>query len=97
MTELRDLTPHTSITQEQAGRDGRQRRLLRTFLPEMVGLERLLAEAPEVATTRVVERVVMKDLSLPIYQVDIGSARPDVPAVLIVGAYTGWSVLAARW
>jgi hypothetical protein len=89
MTELRDLTPHTSITQEQASRDGRQRRLLRTFLPELVGLERLLAEAPELVATQVIERIAMKDLLLPIYRVDIGSSRPDVPAVLIVGGVHG--------
>jgi murein tripeptide amidase MpaA len=89
MTELRDLTPHTSITQEQGSRDGRQRRLLRTFLPELIGLERLLAEAPELVATRVVERIALKDLSLPIYRVDIGSSRADVPAVLIVGGVHG--------
>ena len=68
MTELRDLTPHTSISHEQASRDGRQRRLLRTFLPELVGLERILTEAPDLITTEVVERVALKDLSLPIYR-----------------------------
>ena len=79
MTELRDLTPHTSISHEQASRDGRQRRLLRTFLPELVGLERILAEAPDFITTEVVERVALKDLSLPIYRVDIGSSPARRP------------------
>jgi len=50
MTELRVLTPHTAIAAEQATRDGRQRRLLRSFLPEMVQLERQLAEAPRAVT-----------------------------------------------
>ncbi|MBW7471341.1 DUF2817 domain-containing protein [Marinobacter sp. M216] len=89
MTELRTLTPHAAIPSEQATRDGRQRRLLRTFLPEMVQLERLLAEAPRTVTTDVVERISVAELSLPIYRVDLGSERPDAPAILLVGGVHG--------
>ncbi|MBW4934638.1 M14 family zinc carboxypeptidase [Marinobacter sp. F4206] len=89
MTELRRLTPHTAISSEQAARDGRQRRLLRTFLPEMVQLERLLAEAPPTVTTEVVERIPVAELSLSVYRVDLGSERPDVPAILLVGGVHG--------
>ena len=52
MTELRKLTPHSAIPAEQARRDSRQRHLLRTFLPEMIRLERVLAEAPGQVTVK---------------------------------------------
>lgn len=89
MTELRELTPHTAIAREQASRDGRQRRLLRTFLPELVSLERLLAEAPAQVTTQLVDHVALRELSLPIYRADIGSTEPDAPVVLLVGGVHG--------
>lgn len=89
MTELRDLTPHTVISDEQSRRDHRQRRLLRTFLPEMTTLERMLAEAPVAVTSSVVDHVALDDLQLPIYRVDLGTASPDAPAVLLVGGVHG--------
>lgn len=89
MTELRDLTPHTVISHEQSRRGQRQRRQLRTFLPEMVTLERTLAEAPVAVTSSVVDRVALGDLKLPIYRVDIGTGKPEAPAVLLVGGVHG--------
>ncbi|GAA3561744.1 MULTISPECIES: M14 family zinc carboxypeptidase [Marinobacter] len=89
MTELRALTPHAAIPAEQATRDSRQRRLLRTFLPEMVKLERTLAEAPGWVSTQVVERVALKDVTVPIYRADLGSDSPNVPAFLLVGGVHG--------
>ena len=89
MTELRALTPHSSIPAEQSGRDRRQKRLLRTFLPELVQLERQLAEAPEFVQTTVAGRASVQDMDLPIYRVDLGSARPDVPVLLMVGGVHG--------
>lgn len=89
MTELRNLTPHRVIPAEQARRDRQQRARLRTFLPELVDLERLLAEAPESVTTRVSDYASVGDMSLPIYRVDIGSERKDAPAVLLVGGVHG--------
>ncbi|AOY89774.1 zinc carboxypeptidase [Marinobacter salinus] len=89
MAELRTLTPHAAIPAEQATRDSSQRRLLRSFLPEMVQLERILAEAPELVTASVVGRIPLRGLSLPIYRADIGSSSPDVPAVLLVGGVHG--------
>src|SRR5690554_8198002 len=89
MTELRALTPHSAIPEQQAGRDRNQKRLLRSFLPELVQLERQLAEAPEQVTTTVAGEVAVRDLHLPIYRVDLGSTRDDVPAVLIVGGVHG--------
>ncbi|MEE3117919.1 MAG: M14 family zinc carboxypeptidase [Pseudomonadota bacterium] len=89
MTELRTLTPHTAIAAEQASRDSRQRRALRTFLPEMVQLERMLAEAPTQMTTQVLDRIPVADLALPIYRVDLGCERPDAPALLLVGGVHG--------
>lgn len=89
MTELRALTPHAAIPTEQATRDSRQRRLLRSFLPELVQLERVLAEAPEQVRTSVVGRIPVKDMHLPIYRAELGSTRPDAPAVLVVGGVHG--------
>ncbi|SFL85192.1 M14 family zinc carboxypeptidase [Marinobacter zhejiangensis] len=89
MTELRALTPHAAIPTEQATRDSRQRRLLRTFLPELIKTERILAEAPEWVSTQVLERVALKDVTVPIYRADIGSKSPDVPAFLLVGGVHG--------
>jgi hypothetical protein len=89
MTELRDLTPHCIIADQQAGRDRRQKRLLRTFLPELVDLERLLAEAPEEVVSSVAGRVSVSDVELPIYRVDLGSKQPDVPVVLMIGGVHG--------
>ena len=89
MTELRALTPHSSIPAEQVGRDRRQKRLLRTFLPELVQLERQLAEAPEFVQTTVAGRTSVQDMDLPIYRVDLGSERADVPVLLMVGGVHG--------
>lgn len=89
MTELRAITPHAAIPAEQATRDSRQRRLLRSFLPEIIQLERLLAEAPDLISTSVVDRVGLKDLALPIYRADLGSDRPDAPVILLVGGVHG--------
>ncbi|MBS8240364.1 DUF2817 domain-containing protein [Marinobacter lipolyticus] len=89
MTELKDLTPHSAIPAEQATRDRRQRHLLRTFLPELVSLERTLAEAPAQVTSQVVDRVDMGTLSLPIYRVDLGTDAADAPALLLVGGVHG--------
>ncbi len=89
MTELRALTPHAAIPAEQATRDSRQRRLLRSFLPELVQLERVLAEAPDQVRTSVVGRIPVKDMNLPIYRAELGSTRPDAPSVLVVGGVHG--------
>ena len=96
MTELRALTPHASIPREQEGRDRRQRHLLRTFLPELVDLERILAEAPEAVATSVVDRITLDELALPVYRVDLGSCRPDAPAVLMVGGVHGLERIGAQ-
>lgn len=89
MTELRALTPHSVIPAEQASRDRHQKRLLRTFLPELVQLERQLAEAPDFVSTQVAGRVVVGPMGLPIYRVDLGTPATDVPVVLIVGGVHG--------
>ena len=89
MTELRKLTPHSAIPAEQARRDSRQRHLLRTFLPEMIRLERVLAEAPEQVAVNTLSRVALKDIDLPIYRVDLGSEAPDAPVVMLVGGVHG--------
>ena len=89
MTELRELTLHSAVAVEQSRRDSRQRHLLRTFLPELVRLERLLAEAPEVITVDTLSRVALNDVDLPIYRVDLGSDAPDAPVVLLVGGVHG--------
>ena len=89
MAELRTLTRHSAVAAEKQLRDRRQRQLLRTFLPEMVRLERMLAEAPETARVSVTDRVDLPSMSLPIYRVDLGSESPDAPALLLVGGVHG--------
>ncbi len=89
MTELRKLTPHRAIPEQQSRRDQRQRQRLRTFLPELVQLERLLADAPETVSVQVVRQVEMQELTLPVYRVDLGSERADAPALVLVGGVHG--------
>ena len=89
MTELKNLTPHAAISDQQKARDSRQRHLLKSFLPELVQLERVLAAAPEAVHVSTLEKVPLKQVSLPIYRVDIGSNEPDVPVFLLVGGVHG--------
>lgn len=89
MTELRDLTHITVVPAEQARRDKAQRHLLRTYLPELVQLERILAEAPAQFSARVEARVQVRDLEMPIYRVEIGTAPADRPVLLLVGGVHG--------
>lgn len=89
MTELRDLTPHAAIPVEQSSRDHCQRRLIRHYLPELISLERMLAEAPEQVRIRTIERVALKEVTIPLYRVDIGSEADDVPVLMLVGGVHG--------
>lgn len=89
MPELKTETPHAAIAAEKASRDRRQRHQLRTFLPELVSLERMLAEAPPQVSSRVVEHVEVAGLTLPLYRVDLGSRAADAPALLLVGGVHG--------
>ena len=96
MAELKSITPHISVAAEQASRDSGQRRQLRTFIPEMVQLERLLADAPETVQSRVLTRVPVKGMSVPIYRTDIGSRASDAPVVLLVGGVHGLERIGAQ-
>ena len=96
MAELKSITPHLSIAAEQAGRDSGQRRQLRTFIPELVQFERLLAEAPESVESRVLTRIPVKGMSVPIYRTDIGSQASDAPVVLLVGGVHGLERIGAQ-
>ncbi|WP_328189623.1 M14 family zinc carboxypeptidase [Marinobacter sp. OP 3.4] len=96
MAELKSITPHISVAAEQAGRDSGQRRQLRTFIPEMVQLERLLADAPESVQSRVLTRIPVKGMSVPIYRTDIGSRASDAPVVLLVGGVHGLERIGAQ-
>lgn len=96
MAELKSITPHVSIAAEQASRDSGQRRQLRTFIPEMLQLERLLAEAPESVHSRVLAQVPVKGMSLPIYRTDIGCQDKDAPVVLLVGGVHGLERIGAQ-
>ncbi|MCK7542712.1 DUF2817 domain-containing protein [Marinobacter bryozoorum] len=89
MAELKQQTCHREVAEEKARRSTGQRHCLRTFLPELVELERTLADAPAAVCTRVIERIAVKDLALPVYRVDIGAAGPDKPVVLMVGGVHG--------
>ncbi|MFC4259894.1 M14 family zinc carboxypeptidase [Marinobacter lacisalsi] len=96
MAELKSITPHLSVAAEQADRDSGQRRRLRTFIPELVQLERLLAEAPESVQSRVLTRISVKDMSVPIYRADIGATDSEAPVVLLVGGVHGLERIGAQ-
>ena len=89
MTELKQLTRHRDVADEKQRRSNDQRRAIRTFLPELVRLERLLADAPESVQSRVVTRVQVRDIALPVYRIDIGSQKKDAPVLLLVGGVHG--------
>ncbi|WP_166254764.1 M14 family zinc carboxypeptidase [Marinobacter salicampi] len=89
MTELRDLTHILCVPEQQARRNTTQRKALRAYLPELVQLERILAEAPEYFSATVEGMARVGDLELPLYRVDIGQADADRPALLIVGGVHG--------
>ncbi|MBU2875675.1 M14 family zinc carboxypeptidase [Marinobacter salexigens] len=89
MTELSDLT-HIKVVPEQQGlRDGQQRRQLRRRLPELIELERTLAESPEQFKVQVSASIPVDSLELPIYRVDVGDAPADRPALLLLGGVHG--------
>src|SRR5690554_1858698 len=89
MTELRALTPRRAFPDQRAARDRTHNRLFRGSLPEWLRLNQQLPEPPERVTTPVAAGLAVRDLYLPIYRVDLGSTRDDVPAVLIVGGVHG--------
>lgn len=89
MPELKDLTHMTSVSAEKKSRDGATKAKLRTKLPELERLERILSEAPESVSAEVIEQVSAQDLTLPVYRVDVGKAPDDAPALLIVGGVHG--------
>lgn len=89
MTELRDLTYLTCVRDEQARRDRQQRRLIRTYLPELVQLERILMEAPPLFSAQVETHIYTRGLELPLYRIQIGQPSPDRPLFLLVGGVHG--------
>lgn len=89
MAELKDITPHHAVAAEQSRRDSHQRRKMRDFLPELVELERLLAEAPDTVQVQTIGRIPVRELTLPIYRVDLGSESAEAPVVLLVGGVHG--------
>jgi len=89
MTELSDLTHITAVPEQQSRRDARQRRRLRSKLPELIELERILAESPAQFSAQVSAHVQVDSLELPIYRVDVGNAAEDRPALLLLGGVHG--------
>ena len=89
MTELSDLTHIKAIPEQQSLRDGKQRRRLRKHLPELIELERILAEAPAQFSTEVSASISVDSLELPIYRIDVGNAPADRPALLLLGGVHG--------
>ncbi|MFW5824188.1 MAG: M14 family zinc carboxypeptidase [Marinobacter sp.] len=89
MTELKQLTHHQDVAAEKQHRSNADARTIRTFIPELVQLERLLAEAPGTVQSRVLTRVPVRDLALPVYRVDMGATAENVPVVLLVGGVHG--------
>lgn len=89
MTELREQTPHSVIPETQARRDQRQRRLLRTYLPELIQLEHQLAESPASFCVQLLTSVAVDEVTLPIYRIDLGNDAPDKPVLLVTGGVHG--------
>ena len=89
MAELKQQTLHRAVAGEKIRRTAAERDGIRTFLPELVELERTLSEAPEAVDARVIVRVSARNLTLPVYRVDLGSEREDVPVVVLVGGVHG--------
>ncbi|WP_417521823.1 M14 family zinc carboxypeptidase [Marinobacter sp.] len=89
MTELRALTHIKVIPEQQNLRDAKQRRLLRRRLPELIELERILAESPQPFSAQVTGTVPVGALDLPIYRVEVRGAPADQPALLLVGGVHG--------
>src|SRR5690606_19939965 len=89
MTEHRDLHSMATVREEQARRDKHQRRLLRTYLPELVQLERTLTEAPAQFAAQVETRIHTRELNLPLYRIEIGQPAKDRPVFLLVGGVHG--------
>jgi zinc carboxypeptidase len=89
MSELKDLTHLAAVRDEKKNRSEKQKTRIRSQLPELERLERILADAPELVDARVIERVSAGDLELPVYRIDIGKAPDDAPALLLVGGVHG--------
>ena len=89
MTELSDLTHIKAIPEQQSLRDAKQRRMLRRQLPELIELERILAESPAQFSAQVSASIPVGSLELPIYRVDVGDAPADRPALLLLGGVHG--------
>ncbi|MDX1588575.1 MAG: DUF2817 domain-containing protein [Oleiphilaceae bacterium] len=89
MTELRDQTHIAAVRFEKAARNQSEKRRVRRQLPELTRLERLLCEAPACFSAEVITRVSAGPLELPVYQVTVGNAPADAPALLLVGGVHG--------
>lgn len=96
MAELKQQTQHRAVAEEKTRRSSAERHGIRTFLPELVELERTLADAPDTVSASIIERVSAKGLTLPVYRVDIGADRNDVPVVLMVGGVHGLERIGAQ-
>ena len=59
------------------------------LLPELAELESLRAAAGPAASVRVPHRVVVGELALPVYVVEMGCPDADAPAVALVGGVHG--------
>ncbi|WP_417503080.1 M14 family zinc carboxypeptidase, partial [Marinobacter sp.] len=89
MTELSDLTHIKAVPEQQSLRDGKQRRQLRRRLPELIELERTLAESPKQFSVQVSASIPVGSHEFPIYRVDVGDAPADRPALLLLGGVHG--------
>lgn len=81
--------PQTVLALERRCRNAAQRHALDVYLPELRQLERLLADAPAGVHLKVLHRVELPQLTLPIYRIDMGSMAPDAPVLMLVGGVHG--------
>ncbi|QCF26029.1 M14 family zinc carboxypeptidase [Hydrocarboniclastica marina] len=96
MTELRDLTHITCVPEQRSRRDKALQQQVRSFLPELDQLERLLAEAPPQFSANVIGHSCVAEHRLPLYQVKVGNAAPESPVLLLVGGVHGLERIGSR-
>ena len=88
-----NLVAGDSINNADSGlpivRDSAQQKMIAQQLPELLELERLIAQHPQTLTARVEHMLSWRDWELPLYSVTIGSRDPQAPTVLMTAGMHG--------